>query len=124
LALAAAIDNLPEEQRDVLIQRDLNGAPVSQIAEQLGRTEKSVAGLLLRSGVLALYNIGPRNCGSGPDFLASEQKPGFQGRNRVDAGPAGDFLIALAAMPGDAIARSAAGSDTRAVRKSMQFSPA
>jgi RNA polymerase sigma-70 factor (ECF subfamily) len=48
LALAAAIDELPEDQRDVLIQRDLNGASVSQIAEQLGRTEKSVAGLLLR----------------------------------------------------------------------------
>jgi RNA polymerase sigma-70 factor (ECF subfamily) len=48
LALAAAIDQLPEDQRDVLIQRDLSGASVSQIAEQLGRTEKSVAGLLLR----------------------------------------------------------------------------
>jgi RNA polymerase sigma-70 factor (ECF subfamily) len=48
LALAAAIDQLPEDQRDVLIQRDLNGASVSQIAEQLGRTEKSIAGLLLR----------------------------------------------------------------------------
>jgi RNA polymerase sigma-70 factor (ECF subfamily) len=48
LALAVAIDELPEDQRDVLIQRDLNGAPVSQIAEQLGRTEKSVAGLLMR----------------------------------------------------------------------------
>jgi RNA polymerase sigma-70 factor (ECF subfamily) len=49
LALAAAIDQLPEDQRDVLIQRDLNGASVSHIAEQLGRTEKSVAGLLLRA---------------------------------------------------------------------------
>jgi RNA polymerase sigma-70 factor (ECF subfamily) len=48
LRLAAAIDQLPEDQRDVLIQRDLLGASVSQIAEQLGRTEKSVAGLLLR----------------------------------------------------------------------------
>jgi RNA polymerase sigma-70 factor (ECF subfamily) len=48
LRLAAAIDQLPEDQRDVLIQRDLHGAPVSQIAERLGRTEKSVAGLLLR----------------------------------------------------------------------------
>ena len=48
LRLAAAIDQLPQDQRDVLIQRDLLGASVSQIAEQLGRTEKSVAGLLLR----------------------------------------------------------------------------
>jgi RNA polymerase sigma-70 factor (ECF subfamily) len=48
LRLAAAIDQLPEDQRDVVIQRDLLGASVSQIADQLGRTEKSVAGLLLR----------------------------------------------------------------------------
>jgi RNA polymerase sigma-70 factor (ECF subfamily) len=48
LRLASAIDQLPEDQRDVLMQRDLLGASVSQIAEQLGRTEKSVAGLLLR----------------------------------------------------------------------------
>jgi RNA polymerase sigma-70 factor (ECF subfamily) len=46
--LAAAIEQLPEDQRDVVIQRDLLGTPVAQIAELLGRTEKSVAGLLLR----------------------------------------------------------------------------
>jgi RNA polymerase sigma-70 factor (ECF subfamily) len=46
--LAAAIDQLPDDQRDVLIQRDLLGASVSQIAQHLGRTEKSIAGLLLR----------------------------------------------------------------------------
>jgi RNA polymerase sigma-70 factor (ECF subfamily) len=49
LRIAAALDQLPEDQRNVFIQRDLLGAPVRQIAEQLGRTEKSVAGLLLRS---------------------------------------------------------------------------
>jgi RNA polymerase sigma-70 factor (ECF subfamily) len=48
LRLALAIDQLSEDQRDVLIQRDLVGVPVAQIAEQLGRTEKSIAGLLLR----------------------------------------------------------------------------
>jgi RNA polymerase sigma-70 factor (ECF subfamily) len=48
LRIAAALDQLPEDQRDVVIQRDLLGAPVGQIAEQLGRSEKSVAGLLLR----------------------------------------------------------------------------
>jgi RNA polymerase sigma-70 factor (ECF subfamily) len=46
--LAAALDQLPPDQRDVVIQRDLCGDPVRQIAEQLGRTEKAVAGLLLR----------------------------------------------------------------------------
>jgi RNA polymerase sigma-70 factor (ECF subfamily) len=48
LQIAAALEKLPEDQRDVVIQRDLLAAPVGQIAEQLGRTEKSVAGLLLR----------------------------------------------------------------------------
>jgi RNA polymerase sigma-70 factor (ECF subfamily) len=48
LRIAAAVDQLPGDQRDVIIQRDLLGSPVAQIAEQLGRSEKSVAGLLLR----------------------------------------------------------------------------
>jgi RNA polymerase sigma-70 factor (ECF subfamily) len=48
LKIAAAIDQLPEDQQDVVILRDLMDASVRQIAEQLGRTEKSVAGLLLR----------------------------------------------------------------------------
>jgi RNA polymerase sigma-70 factor, ECF subfamily len=46
--LAGAIEQLPEDQRDVVIQRDLLGSPVRDIAELLERTEKSVAGLLLR----------------------------------------------------------------------------
>jgi RNA polymerase sigma-70 factor (ECF subfamily) len=48
LRIAAALDQLPEDQRDVVIQRDLLAAHIAQIAEQMGRTEKSVAGLLLR----------------------------------------------------------------------------
>lgn len=48
LRLADALEQLPEDQRRVVIQRDLLGDPVSRIAEDLGRTEKSVAGLLLR----------------------------------------------------------------------------
>jgi RNA polymerase sigma-70 factor (ECF subfamily) len=48
LRVSAAVDRLPDDQRDVVILRDLLGTPVAQIAEQLGRTEKSVAGLLLR----------------------------------------------------------------------------
>jgi RNA polymerase sigma-70 factor, ECF subfamily len=48
LRLAVAIDQLPEDQRDVVIQRDLLGSSVGQIALLLERTEKSVAGLLLR----------------------------------------------------------------------------
>jgi RNA polymerase sigma-70 factor (ECF subfamily) len=48
LRVAAAIDQLPEDQRDVIIQRDLLGTPVAEVAALLGRTPKSVAGLLLR----------------------------------------------------------------------------
>jgi RNA polymerase sigma-70 factor (ECF subfamily) len=48
LRLAAALAKLPEDQRDVVILRDSLDTPIRTIAEQLGRTEKSVAGLLLR----------------------------------------------------------------------------
>jgi RNA polymerase sigma-70 factor (ECF subfamily) len=48
LRLVAAIDNLPGDQRDVILLRDLQGARVAEIAARLGRTEKSVSGLYLR----------------------------------------------------------------------------
>jgi RNA polymerase sigma-70 factor, ECF subfamily len=48
LRTAEALENLPADQRDVVMLRDLMNQPVAQIAQQLGRTEKSVAGLLLR----------------------------------------------------------------------------
>jgi RNA polymerase sigma-70 factor (ECF subfamily) len=48
LRLAAALERLPQDQRDVIVRRKLDGEPVDRIAAQLGRTEKAVAGLLLR----------------------------------------------------------------------------
>jgi RNA polymerase sigma-70 factor (ECF subfamily) len=48
LRLASAIEQLPADQHDVIVRRDLRGEPVDQIAQQLGRTEKAVAGLLFR----------------------------------------------------------------------------
>jgi RNA polymerase sigma-70 factor (ECF subfamily) len=48
LRIAEALEQLPEDQRDVVIQRDLEGASVAEVAERSGRTRKSVAGLLLR----------------------------------------------------------------------------
>lgn len=48
LGLAAAIERLPEDQRDVVIHRDLLGTAVAEIAESLGKSPKAVAGLLLR----------------------------------------------------------------------------
>jgi RNA polymerase sigma-70 factor (ECF subfamily) len=49
LRLADALEQLPDDQAEVFVQRDLRGASVGEIAAQLGRTEKSVAGLLLRA---------------------------------------------------------------------------
>jgi RNA polymerase sigma-70 factor (ECF subfamily) len=48
LRIADALEQLPEDQREVVMLRDLQGASVGEIAAQLGRTRKSVAGLLLR----------------------------------------------------------------------------
>jgi RNA polymerase sigma-70 factor (ECF subfamily) len=48
LRLAAAIDRLPEDQRDAVILRDLYREPVARIAAQLGKSERAVAGLLPR----------------------------------------------------------------------------
>ena len=49
LRIVEALDQLPEEQRDVVIHHHLLGTPVARIAETMGRTEKSVAGLLYRA---------------------------------------------------------------------------
>jgi RNA polymerase sigma-70 factor (ECF subfamily) len=48
LSFAASLDQLPKDQRDVVILRDVEGSPVHDIAERLCRSEKSVAGLLRR----------------------------------------------------------------------------
>lgn len=48
LCIAAAVDQLPADQREVIIQRDLLGARVSEIAAAIQRSEKAVAGLLFR----------------------------------------------------------------------------
>jgi RNA polymerase sigma-70 factor (ECF subfamily) len=48
LRIANALEQLPQDQREVVILRDLEGASISEIAAQLARSKKSVAGLLLR----------------------------------------------------------------------------
>jgi RNA polymerase sigma-70 factor (ECF subfamily) len=45
---AAAVEELPEDQRDVIICHHLHGKRVTEIAEQMGKTEKAVAMLLYR----------------------------------------------------------------------------
>jgi RNA polymerase sigma-70 factor (ECF subfamily) len=58
LRVAAAIDQLPQDQRDAVILRDSHREPLSRIAEQLGKTERAVAGLL-RRGHLRLRELLP-----------------------------------------------------------------
>jgi RNA polymerase sigma-70 factor (ECF subfamily) len=48
LRVLAAIEQLPADQRDVVLLRNLMGQPVAEIEKQLGRTHGSVTGLLLR----------------------------------------------------------------------------
>jgi RNA polymerase sigma-70 factor (ECF subfamily) len=48
LRTASALEQLPEDQRDVVILHHMNEASVAEIAEQLNRTKKSVVGLLYR----------------------------------------------------------------------------
>ena len=48
LRVSAALARLPQDQRDVILLRDSLGTPIRTIAEQLSRSEKAVAGLLVR----------------------------------------------------------------------------
>jgi RNA polymerase sigma-70 factor (ECF subfamily) len=46
--MTRALDGLEQDQRQAVIARHLVGLKVAEIAAQMGRTEKAVAGLLLR----------------------------------------------------------------------------
>ena len=48
LQLSAALDQLPEAQREALILRHFHGQSLAQIAQQLDRSHAAVAGLLKR----------------------------------------------------------------------------
>jgi RNA polymerase sigma-70 factor (ECF subfamily) len=49
LRMAAALDELTEEERQVVILRHLSGATMGEIAEQTGRPQTTVSRLLLRA---------------------------------------------------------------------------
>ncbi len=53
LALGEALDALPEDQRQAVELHHLGGCSVAEVADQLGRSKASVAGLL-RRGLRAL----------------------------------------------------------------------
>lgn len=48
LQLAEALARLPDDQREALLMRHCKGMSLNDIAVQLGRTERSIAGLLQR----------------------------------------------------------------------------
>jgi RNA polymerase sigma-70 factor (ECF subfamily) len=48
LHLSEAIERLQDDQRDVITLRDLMGLSLAEVAARVGRTERSVAGLLYR----------------------------------------------------------------------------
>jgi RNA polymerase sigma-70 factor (ECF subfamily) len=56
LRLASAIAQLPDDQREALEMRHLQGRSVAEITQHLGRSEPSVAGLL-RRGLLRLREL-------------------------------------------------------------------
>jgi RNA polymerase sigma-70 factor (ECF subfamily) len=48
IAVAAAVEQLPDDQREAVVMRYWQGLKLAEIAEQLGRTTGSVAGLIQR----------------------------------------------------------------------------
>ena len=56
MQLAAALEALPEEQRQAVVLHHLQGQSAAEIAAQLGRTEIAVAGLL-RRGIKKLREL-------------------------------------------------------------------
>jgi RNA polymerase sigma factor (sigma-70 family) len=68
LRLAAATDELPEDQQNVLILRFTYGQKIPEIADLLKKSEKSVSGLLYR----VLDRLGDRLAGPRECRLSSE----------------------------------------------------
>jgi RNA polymerase sigma-70 factor (ECF subfamily) len=48
LRLAAAVDRLPEAERDAVIGHYILELPLAEVATRIGRTDRAVAGLLVR----------------------------------------------------------------------------
>ncbi len=61
--LAAALEQLPDAQREAVILHHLRGVPLAEVARQMGKSEPSVAGLL-RRGIEGLR-----------DFLGEDGNP-------------------------------------------------
>src|SRR5579884_1667411 len=60
--LEAALDGLPEEQRNVVMMRHLVGLSPSEIATQMGRTESSIHGLHHRGRLALRRELADMDC--------------------------------------------------------------
>ena len=49
LEMVSALAQLPEAQREVVMLHYLQGMPISEVSERIGRSPASVAGLLQRA---------------------------------------------------------------------------
>lgn len=56
--LTAALERLPEDQRNVILARHCRGLGLQEIAEETGRTTASVAGLLRRGLAVLREQLG------------------------------------------------------------------
>jgi RNA polymerase sigma-70 factor, ECF subfamily len=56
MELAKAIRSLENDQREVIVEKYINNRTLAEISQDLGKTEKSVAGLLYR-GMLSLKEL-------------------------------------------------------------------
>lgn len=54
--LAAALENLPPDQRAAVIRHHLNGVSLAELADEMGRSKEAVAGLLHR-GLVRLRQL-------------------------------------------------------------------
>jgi len=58
LRLAAALEQLPEPQREAIVRHHLQGWPVLEVASKMGKSDAAVAGLLFR-GLRKLKELMP-----------------------------------------------------------------
>ena len=56
--LTAALERLPEDQRNVILARHCRGLGLQEIAEETGRTTAAVAGLLRRGLAVLREQLG------------------------------------------------------------------
>ena len=81
--LEAALESLPEEQRDVVVLRHLVGLTPGEIATRMGRTESSIHGLHHRGRLTLRRELADMDCA--PDgqgrVAALPVRPGLLGRS-------------------------------------------